>query len=438
MGARREVAWVAAGQALAFLGAFASVKILTNVMGTASYGELALGITIAGSVQMYLYGPLGQVVLRFFAVNRERGELPVYFAVVRRFHLFFAASLVSLALLVAAILKSLHSQWTLIVLFGLLYGIVSGLNISFSQFQAAIRQRKIVALHQAADNWLRPLLSLVLLLSFRKTGYVALLAFVCATLLVDISQALFASRNADVRDNWAPLAIDTAQVQRTRREILAYATPFVAWAGIGAISMFGDRWTLQYISGAQQVGIYVALYQIANAPVTLTAGVTNQLMTPIVFQRAGTGDNEQQVCSAKSLLYKCMALFAVSMFAIGVLLYAFSAPLIRLATSRAIAEFHGVLWIMFAGLVCYQLAQQLSAIGQIRRQTRRYIIAYATNAAATVGFSYALGIRMGIAGIAWGLLLSNFLFMLTIIAVNRTLSIASPEPAAVAVAVEES
>jgi len=55
---RHEMIWVVVGQILAFLGAFAGVKILTNVMQPEGYGLLALGMTIAGLLNMFIYGPI--------------------------------------------------------------------------------------------------------------------------------------------------------------------------------------------------------------------------------------------------------------------------------------------------------------------------------------------------------------------------------------------
>lgn len=76
---RHEMIWVVVGQILAFLGAFAGIKILTNVMRPEGYGQLALGMTIAGLLNMFIYGPIGQVVGRFFSVCREKNELSVFF-----------------------------------------------------------------------------------------------------------------------------------------------------------------------------------------------------------------------------------------------------------------------------------------------------------------------------------------------------------------------
>ena len=62
----QEIIWVIVGQILTFIGGFAGIKILTNVMGPEGYGKLALGMTIAGMMNMFVFGPIGQVILRFF------------------------------------------------------------------------------------------------------------------------------------------------------------------------------------------------------------------------------------------------------------------------------------------------------------------------------------------------------------------------------------
>ena len=43
----KEGAWIVLGQAIAVLGALASVRLLTELLDPAAYGELALGMTVA-------------------------------------------------------------------------------------------------------------------------------------------------------------------------------------------------------------------------------------------------------------------------------------------------------------------------------------------------------------------------------------------------------
>ncbi len=53
------------------------------------------------------------------------------------------------------------------------------------------------------------------------------------------------------------------------------------------ITLYADRWILQSLAGEREVGMYVALYQIANAPIVLTIGIINQFFVPIIFDAAG-------------------------------------------------------------------------------------------------------------------------------------------------------
>ncbi|HET8668508.1 MAG TPA: hypothetical protein VFM10_11045, partial [Terriglobales bacterium] len=162
---------MASGQVFAVLGGFASVKLLTNALGPKGYGELAFGMTIAGLFQMFVYGPMGQVIGRFLSVYREQEKLPVFFALIRGAHARLVALLLGVVVIAGVcVRRGEGTQWALVVVFGCLYGIASGVNISFSSFQMVIRQRKIVALHQGADNWLRPLLALTFVYLIRNTG----------------------------------------------------------------------------------------------------------------------------------------------------------------------------------------------------------------------------------------------------------------------------
>jgi O-antigen/teichoic acid export membrane protein len=119
---RGETGWVLAGQGIAFVGSFLGIKILTGMLGPKGYGELALGLTIAGLFNMYLYGPLANVVARFFSVYRERGDLAVYFGVLKKSHLLLAVSLTVLAALIGLILWPwLGLDWALIGVIATLY-----------------------------------------------------------------------------------------------------------------------------------------------------------------------------------------------------------------------------------------------------------------------------------------------------------------------------
>ena len=93
---RKELFWVLLGQGLAFTGGFIGIKILTNVMGPQGYGQLTLGMTIAGVINMFLFGPIAMVIIRFFSIYREKNELSVYFYLLKKAHMLCIAGLILL------------------------------------------------------------------------------------------------------------------------------------------------------------------------------------------------------------------------------------------------------------------------------------------------------------------------------------------------------
>jgi len=173
---RGEIAWVAFGQGLVFLGGFASVKALTTLMGPEEYGRLALGLTVAGFLNMFVYGPVGQAVARYFSVFRERGELLLYNRVILNTHKSAALFVIAGgAAVFAAVYVFLDLSWASLVFAAIIFSVVTGWNGTFFWLLSAMRQRKLTAMHQAADAWLR-LTMAVAGVTLVKNGAVTVLA----------------------------------------------------------------------------------------------------------------------------------------------------------------------------------------------------------------------------------------------------------------------
>jgi O-antigen/teichoic acid export membrane protein len=281
-----------------------------------------------------------------------------------------------------------------------------------------MRQRKVVAFHQGADPWLRAVLSIILIFVFRNSGCLVLLGYFLSAAILDISQGLSARRNRELAT--ALLSPRHPQCELAyRHELFRYATPYLLAAAINSISMYGDRWTLQYLYGTGQLGIYAALCQIANAPVALGSGMIMQLMMPVIFQRAGSLESHAQRRHSRRLLFVSIAVFAIVMLAVGAAFALFGSTVIAWVSSPAFAEHHQVLWIIFVGMVMLQLGQQATIMGQIHRSIRQYLPCYFLNAVSTITVSFLLGRAYGMRGVAIGLLNSNSLYFFSVLVVNR-------------------
>lgn len=419
---RKEIIWVVVGQLLGIAGSFIGIKVLTTSMGPKGYGELALGLTIAGLFNMYIYGPLANVVARYFTVYRERGDLAVYFGVLKRIHLFLAVALTVLAVLVGLILWPwLGLQWALIGLTATLYAVVSGINASYISLQSAIRQRQVVALHQGADVWLRTGLAILLLYTLGANGFSAMLGYVLGTFLITFSQALFARSNGEIALWWDSRVADWKQNRQCQREFAGYASSFVAFAGFAAVSMYADRWVIQGVFGAQEVGIYAAIFQIATAPVNLLFAMINQLMVPIIFERAGAMTSAAQVAESEGLIRQTILVSTLlSLFVIGVSLL-LGEPIVSLMTSAHYSEHHGLLWLIVTGIAIFNIGQLFALRGISRNQPKIYLWPKGAQAASFLVLAYLLAKLQGLPGVAMALCLSSVVYLVTVVVANRRL-----------------
>lgn len=427
---RHEMAWILTGQFLGFAGGFIGIKVLTNIMGPKGYGELALGLTIAGLFNMYVYGPAANVVARFFVVYRERRELNVYFAVLRKSHRIIAIVVLALTILASGIAGLfLGREWVLIILLSSLYGVVSGINASYLSLQSAIRQRKIVALHQGADVWLRIGLSIALLLVFGRSGYFSLLGYLLGTFIVTVSQGIFALRNDEIRNNWHDNGLDAEAGKRSLREFSGYAGSFMVFAVFGSISMYSDRWIIQGLFGVGAVGIYAAIYQIAASPINIFFSMVNQMMVPIVFERAGAMTSFAQAENSAKLVRLTFFLSSLVVVLVTLVSYLVSEPLVKILTNSTFAEYHNMLWISVLGLSLFNMGQLLAIKGLYCNQPKIYFWPKAVQALSFIILAYSMAKLLGITGVAVALCVSSVIYLLAVIYVNDRIKLKFDEVA---------
>ena len=416
---RSELGWVFIGQAVAFAGAFAGIKALTRTLGPQGYGELALGLSISGLLNTFIYGPISNTVTRYYSVYREQQKLSQYFRICRKTHVLAGMILLmagTLAGISVALLRS-HT-WGVLTFFAILFGIAQGINSSFLALQSAIRQRKIVALHQAADAWLRPLLAVALMLVLGTFSPWALAGYLLGTTLVIFSQAWFAFQDRQVSTHWR--AGLPSFPKDEAKELGGYTASFMVFSAFAAINLYSDRWLLQSFFGSRDVGIYVAIYQIASAPTQLLAGFINQLMVPIIYERAGAMSRQAQAQAGSRLLTKSAVLFTILMGLGTMIAWAAGAPIVRLFTTSAFAAAHSILWLLVLALSLFQIGQLLATKGLFYNRPRIYFVPKCLYAVSFLFLGWYGVPRYGLVGLAWAQVIAASVHLVFIQAANRT------------------
>ena len=80
----KEMAWVCLGQSVAVLGGIVGVRWLTELLLPATFGQLALGMTVAALVQQVVLAPPAQAALRFFWSSTETQNLGVFLSALKK------------------------------------------------------------------------------------------------------------------------------------------------------------------------------------------------------------------------------------------------------------------------------------------------------------------------------------------------------------------
>ncbi|MEK7323064.1 MAG: oligosaccharide flippase family protein, partial [Pseudomonadota bacterium] len=161
----KEGGWIVIGQIATVLGALVLVRVLTEYLEPTQYGQLALGLTIAGLVNQVVMGGVTAGIGRFYSIAAEKNDLPGYLHASCRLMGYATVVTAAIAVVIMAGLLWLgYSQWMGLAAVALVLSILSGYNASLSGIQNAARQRAIVAFHSGLDAWLKILLAVGVML----------------------------------------------------------------------------------------------------------------------------------------------------------------------------------------------------------------------------------------------------------------------------------
>lgn len=410
---------MALGQSLAFLGGLVGIKVLTNVMAPENYGELALGLTLAGVINLFIFGPLGQVVMRFYSVCRERDNAAGYTRVLTRMHgqavLLLAALALPLALVVG---MGFGWGWAGLFTLALLFGIFSGIQGTLLSLLGALRDRKLAAYTQGLDTWLRLGFAVALVVWVESLGHWAILGYVLGSLAIVLIQMQVVRRHGFQTEN---LRHHEKQDAGLRNEFLTYASPFLAFAGLASISLYADRWLLQGFWNAEQVGIYAAMLQVASAPIVFLMGVATQLIIPVVFSRSGDLANHERTRSGQSLLGRSVVMVGLLYLAVTIASYVWGEALIAWLTNDEYARYASSFWLIVLSQAIFNLAQFMVASGLSLNRPHAYFVPKLVQAVILLLAGVLLVRQGGIAGMAQALLISSVVYFFWVMAVNNRL-----------------
>lgn len=390
----KEGSWIVAGQIAAVLGALALVRVLTEYLEPAQYGQLALGLTVAGLVNQVVMGGVKSGIGRFYSIAAEKNDLPGYLRASRRLMGYATAAVVAIALaLMAGLLWLGYSQWMGLAAAALVFSVLSGYNASLRGIQNAARQRAIVAFHGGLDAWLKILLAVGVMLWLGSSSTAVVMGYALSSLLVTGSQFFFLRRlippqgeKSQATANWA-------------RQILSYSWPFSAWGAFTWAQQVSDRWALQAFASTHEVGLYAVVFQLGYVPIGLATGMAMSFLGPILYQRAGSAEDHTRNISVHRIAWRItfVGLFVtVLAFVFAFLLHEWVFHLLVAAKYHAVSYL--LPWMVLAGGI-FAAGQMLAIKLMSEMKPAAMIVAKIVTAILGVGLNIYGASQFGLQGV---------------------------------------
>lgn len=386
-----ESAWVLTGQCAAVIGSVALVNATTRYLDPELYGQLSLGLVVAGLGTQLVLGGVAASIARHLSIATEKGELGAYRRDAAR--LFAAAALFVLALgtaLLALLALLDEKRWLGLGVAAIVLSIAGGLTATLTGVQNAARRRASAALHSAADAWLKIMLAVVLLESLGASPTSVMIGCAASAALVALAQIV------TLRRAFGPLEAATNGPSYLA-PMMTFAWPFSTWGLFAWLQQASDRWALAALASPREVGLYAVLFQLGFAPLATLTTMSMTLLAPILYQRSGDATDHARNVGVHRVVWRVagasVALTAIA-FVVATLAHE---PLFRiLAASEFRQSSHLLPWMVLAG--------GLHAGGQMLALKLLSELKVARMAAAKIGSSVA-GVAFNVAGAAFGGLL---------------------------------
>ena len=408
----KEVVWIVIGQAGTAVAGIFGIKLLTNVLGPGEFGKLSLANTIVALISAnFLFGPLGQGLMRFWAISKNQDNLKGFYAVSDQLKQHtIAISIVVGAVMTTSVAFIKGMEWAALLSVSTAVGIFGGwLSLRTSVFTAA-RKRSLVASLNICNAFLRPIVAACLVLLISVSAFWAMAGYLAAALLLLLlAERFYQSFVSDIPA--FPTILNSSMATDIRKDIISFSWPFAVWGSFGWVHMSCDKWSLQAFHGPETVGAFVVVSQLAVYPLIFGSDFLNTLIVPVAYERAGDLTQHQNMMSAYKLLLLITAAYILGVLILMWLYFMFHHDLVLLISNMQFAEFSFLLPWLTAVWGLFYLGQVLCNFGIVANKSQAYIVPKIT-AAVIAGIStFYLSEKYGVTGVVWGLALAGFVYV---------------------------
>lgn len=274
--------WILIGHASLLIGMLFSVKMLSESMGPSQYGEFVIGISVAQIFQTFFFGSKFDAIARFGSITKSNEERRAYAQEVYKTLIEATGRCIGVGLILLVLVYVTKGvDCFLIVLASIAYALTSGISGALDGVANATQKRRIVALHQGTESWVKLTLALLLTELLSRSVASAILGYALACLVSVGYLALWFFRYNNITPNFARINFNDDRI------ISTYTKGFSIIGILPLLQSYTDRWALSAFAASSEVGVYSVAVALGYSPVVALLNLSLQIAVPLVYARAG-------------------------------------------------------------------------------------------------------------------------------------------------------
>jgi O-antigen/teichoic acid export membrane protein len=275
---------VGVSQTIAALGQIIGVRLLTEALSPAVFGEVILIVGLSTLATSVLVNPTMQALLRYYPEGAQSGnEAPVERAALQR---IIRNSAIALPLSIPLGIFSVVAGWlslTVLILLPILVA-VDGMRMLRTTIMNASRQHHRYGVWQIGEAWGRPVLAYGAIVWWGIQTEIVLGAYIVTSLVlygcmrysIDAPSTAIPSREFNEED--------------LLQKFKDYGRPLIPLGLLGWISGMADRYMIGSMLSAQNVGMYAAAYGLASRPLLMLSTIAETAIRPVYYSAIARKD----------------------------------------------------------------------------------------------------------------------------------------------------
>lgn len=413
----KEFFWVLIGNIANIIGIMAVIKIMSYFLTTKEYGLYYLGISVTVFANQIFFGPFGNGFTRYFLISQKNNDFASFLSSTFRLLNKLTYVIISTAVIFFILLYFFYGIGNFIFFISLfIIAIFSGYtSIIYSYFNIN-RQRRIIAYYQIFDALIKIIFVIISLSFFHKKTENVLISIAAASLLIFLHQFYYLNKKQKFKIN-----IEYKSNYNWAKDIFNFSYPFAIWGIFSWLQISSDRWFLGYFRSSRDVAKYAIIFQLGYYPPSIIIGNVIQTITPLLYNKAGDGNNDVLLAESTNVTRKITLLSILITMAGFFLAIFFSSYLLRLLSNVKYVELSYLFPYMVISGGIFATAQILSIDFQSRMKIRQLLFIKIATSIFGVLFSGVAIYYFGLIGSVISSVVFSLSYLLSIIYFSKWL-----------------